>query len=103
MISLDELRNIRTKTESNNQQDAVIISASDLARIKGSTVIKSRDQMLQEKRLNEEQKQAAMAKSKARKTKMIEMDQQRASKVKPEEWQVQEKLKAETLLSKAQK
>jgi len=44
-----------------------------------------------------------MAKSKARKTKMIEMDQQRASKVKPEEWQVKEKVKAETLLSKAQK
>jgi hypothetical protein len=34
----------------------------------------------------EEQKNAAMAKSKARKTKMVEMDQQRASKVKPEEW-----------------
>lgn len=44
-----------------------------------------------------------MAKSKARKTKMVEMDQQRASKVKPEEWQVLEKNKADTLLSKAQK
>jgi len=44
-----------------------------------------------------------MAKSKARKTKMVEMDQTRATKVKPEEWQVQEKIKAETLLSKAQK
>lgn len=44
-----------------------------------------------------------MAKSKARKTKMVEMDQQRASKVKPEDWQIQEKLKADTLLSKAQK
>lgn len=44
-----------------------------------------------------------MAKSKARKTKMVEMDQTRATKVKPEEWQVQEKTKAETLLSKAQK
>lgn len=44
-----------------------------------------------------------MAKSKARKTKMVEMDQQRAQKVKPEEWQTQEKVKADTLLSKAQK
>lgn len=44
-----------------------------------------------------------MAKSKARKNKMLEMDQQRASKVKPEEWQVAEKNKGETLLSKAQK
>jgi hypothetical protein len=44
-----------------------------------------------------------MAKSKARKNKMVEMDQTRATKVKPEEWQMQEKIKAETLLSKAQK
>ena len=56
MISLDELRTIRKKTESNNQQDAVIISSSDLARIKDSTVIKSKDQILQEKKLYEEQK-----------------------------------------------
>lgn len=86
MISLDELRSIRKKTESNNKQDAVIISATELARIKDATTIKSKDQRIQEKKLLEEQKQAALAKSKARKTKMVEMDQQRASKVKPEEW-----------------
>jgi len=44
VISLDELRKIRTKTESNNQTDAVIISAKDMARIKDATVIKSKDQ-----------------------------------------------------------
>ena len=44
-----------------------------------------------------------MAKSKARKAKMVEMDQTRAQKVQPEAWQVKEKIKAETLLSKAQK
>jgi len=32
---------------------------------------------------------------------MMEMDAQRASKVKPTEWQNTEKIKAETLLSKA--
>ncbi len=58
---------------------------------------------MQERTLNNEQKDAAMAKSKARKAKMVEMDQQRASKIKPEEWQTQEKGKAESLLSKAQK
>jgi hypothetical protein len=103
VISLEELRSIRKKTEQNNKQDAVIISAQELARIKDATVIKSKEQKLQEKQILEEQKNAAMAKSKARKSKMVEMDQQRASKVKPEEWQVQEKLKAESLLSKAQK
>lgn len=34
---------------------------------------------------------------------MNEMDAQRAHKVKPTEWQVAEKNKAETLMSKAQK
>lgn len=58
---------------------------------------------MQERTLHNEQKDAAMAKSKARKAKMVEMDQQRASKVKPEDWQIQEKGKAESLLSKAQK
>lgn len=64
----------------------MIISASELARIKDATVIKSQEQRRQEMKLLEEQKQAALAKSKARKTKMVEMDQQRASKVKPEGW-----------------
>lgn len=81
----------------------MIISANELARIKDATVIKSKEQKIQEKKLYEEQKNAAMAKSKARKTKMVEMDQQRASKVKPDEWQVTQKNKADTLLSKAQK
>ena len=75
VISLDELRAIRKRTEQNNQQDAVIISANELARIKDATVIKSKEQKIQEKKLYEEQKNAAMAKSKARKTKMVEMDQ----------------------------
>lgn len=103
MVSVEELRKIRKNTEKNNQQDAVIITANDLARIKDATVIKSNEQRIKERALLDEQKQAAMAKSKARKTKMVEMDQTRATKVKPEEWQVQEKIKAETLLSKAQK
>lgn len=74
-----------------------------MARIKDATVIKTKEQRSREKALFDEQKQAALAKSKARRSKMVEMDQQRAQKVKPEEWQVQEKIKAETLLSKAQK
>ena len=86
MISVEELRRIRKNTEKNNQQDAVIISATDLARIKDATVIKSNEQRIREKKLQDEQKEAAMAKSKARKTKMVEMDTMRAQKVKPEEW-----------------
>ena len=81
----------------------MIISANELQRIKDATVIKTNEQKIRQKALLDEQKQAAMAKSKARRTKMVEMDQQRTQKVKPEEWQTAEKIKAETLLSKAQK
>ena len=71
---MDELRTIREKTEKNNQNDAVIISKNDLDRIKQATTIKTKEQIIQEKKLVEEQKQAALAKSKARKQKMQEMD-----------------------------
>jgi len=50
-ISMDELRTIRQKTEKNNQNDAVVISQRDLDRIKDATTIKTKDQLLQEKRL----------------------------------------------------
>ena len=70
VISLDELRNIRGKTEKNQANDAVIISKNDLQRIKDATNIKTKDQVLQEKALIEEQKEAAAAKAKARKEKM---------------------------------
>lgn len=74
-----------------------------MERIKAATTIKTKEQLIQEKRLFEEQKNAALAKSKLRKAKMMEMDQQRTSKVKPTDYQVNEKNKAESLLSKAQK
>jgi|TARA_B110000305_G_C19398172_1_gene618636 hypothetical protein len=56
MITLDELRTIRGKTEKNNQNDAVVISKNDLLRIKDATTIKTKDQIIQEKHLLEEQK-----------------------------------------------
>jgi len=48
---MDELRTIRTKTEKNNQNDAVIITKGDLERIKEATTIKTKDQIIQEKKL----------------------------------------------------
>lgn len=40
---MDELRDIRQKTEKNNQNDAVVISKKDLDRIKDATTIKTKD------------------------------------------------------------
>ena len=42
-----------------------------------ATTIKTKDQVAEEKKLAEEQKNAAMAKSKARRTKMQELDAKR--------------------------
>ena len=78
---MDELREIRTKTEKNSQNDAVIISKNDLDRIKDATTIKTKDQIIQEKKLADQQKAAALAKSKAKKARMIAMDEKRAQKV----------------------
>ena len=78
---MDELRDIRQKTERNNQNNAVIISKNDLDRIKDATTIKTKDQIIQEKKLADQQKAAALAKSKAKKEKMMKMDEMRAGKV----------------------
>jgi len=43
VISLDELRTIRGKTEKNNQNDAVIISRGDMDRIRMATTIKTKE------------------------------------------------------------
>jgi hypothetical protein len=54
VISQDELRAIRAKTEKNTKNDAVVISKNDLNRIKDATVIKTKDELINEKKLLEE-------------------------------------------------
>ena len=51
VISLEELRTIRAKTEKNNQNDAVIISKQDMDRIREATQIKTKEQVIQQKKL----------------------------------------------------
>lgn len=77
VITMDELRKIRGETASKGKNDAVIISKQDLDRIMVATTIKTKEQVVEEKKLAEEQKGAAMAKSKARRTKMQELDAKR--------------------------
>ena len=84
---MEELRTIRGKAEKNNKNDAVVLSKNDLLRIKDATTIKTKEQVLGEKKLLEEQREAAAAKAKARKEKMQVMDQMRATKVKPTDFQ----------------
>jgi len=56
VISLEELRTIRGKTDKNEQNDAVVISKNDLLRIRDATTIKTKEMIIQEKRMLEEQK-----------------------------------------------
>jgi hypothetical protein len=103
VITLDELRGIRGSAVMNKKNDAVVISKAELDRIKDATTVKTKDQVIVEKKLAEEQKTAALAKSKAKKAKMMEMDQARATKIQPTGWQKEETAKNNNLRSKAQK
>jgi hypothetical protein len=103
IISLDELRGIREKTLKNNKTDAVVISKGELDRIKGSTLVKTKEETIREKQEREDKRNEAMAVSKARKEKMMQLDQERTQKAKPSEFAVINKQKADGLLAKAQK
>ena len=59
----------------------MITSKNELARIKDSTKITTKEASAEMKKLQEEQKEKQMAASKARKQKMVEMDQTRASRM----------------------
>ena len=52
----------------------MVISATDLARIKNATVVKSKEDVLREKKTIQEQKNAQMEISKARKERMQKLD-----------------------------
>ena len=54
MISLDELRSIRKTTEKSGKADAVIISKDELARIKDATTVKTKEDVIAEKKAREE-------------------------------------------------
>ena len=103
VITMDELRAIRGQTEKKGKNDAVIISKNELERIKDCTTIKTKQDLIQAKKLADEQKSALQAKSKARKAKMQELDAKRDAAAPQTEWQKGENQKNQTLLSRAQK
>ena len=48
---MDELRKIRGETEKKGKNDAVIISKNELARIKDCTTIKTKQDLINDKKL----------------------------------------------------
>ena len=86
VITMEELRAIRGQTEKKGKNDAVIISKNELERIKDCTTIKTKQDLIQAKKLADEQKSALQAKSKARKAKMQELDAKRDAAAPQTEW-----------------
>lgn len=56
-MSIQELRDIRNKTEKGQKSDAIIIKTDELRRIKDHVVIKSPEKMREEKKLKETMKE----------------------------------------------
>jgi hypothetical protein len=102
VISLNELRRIRQQTEKGEKPDAIVIPKTELDRIKGSTKIVTKEEQKLTKKMLDEQKEQQRGAAKARKKRMLAMDQERASKLPPTEYQRQTQKKKEGLLQNAQ-
>lgn len=57
VVSQGKMRELRQKTEKGQQIDGVVISKAELDRIRGCTVVKSKEQEIEEKKLYAEQKE----------------------------------------------
>ena len=69
-MSIQELREIRNKTEKGQKADAIIIKNDELRRIKDHIVIKSPEKIRDEKKMKETMKEQSMAAATMRKNKM---------------------------------
>ena len=102
ILSINELRRIREQTEKGLQKDAAILSKTELDRIRQASVIMTKDQQDQEKQIVEEQKEKQMAVHNARKKRMFQIDKELRSKLSPNEFEVENTEKKESVLNRAQ-
>ena len=68
----------------------MVISKAELDRIRGATVVKSKEQALEEKKLFAEQKEQQQARAKERKTRILDNDKNRNNILPPNEFQKEE-------------
>ena len=102
VVSINELRDIRNKTEMGEKSDAIIIKNDELKRIKETMVVKSPEKLIEERKLKESQKIEMQASATIRKEKMKEHDKVRNSKMPKSQLTQEEQARAQGLLSKAQ-
>ena len=70
VVSIAELREIRNKTIQGKKNDAIIISNDELQRIRGTVVVKSPEQLMEDKRKADTLKETMGAAARTRKEKM---------------------------------
>jgi hypothetical protein len=102
IVSINELRRVREKTEKGQQKDAIILSKSELDRIRLSSKYATKDEMQQGRQLLEEQKEKQRVLQHARKKRMIQMDKERNNKLPPTEYEKEDKEKKDGLMRNAQ-
>ena len=102
IVSLHELRKIRDQTEKGLKADAIVVTKSELDRMKASTNIVTKEERKMTKKMLDEQKEQQRAAAKTRKKRMLTLDQERASKLPPTEFQKDSQRKKEGLLQNAQ-
>lgn len=102
ILSINDLRKVREQTEKGLQKDAIILPREELDRIRLASKIVSKDQEKQEKQLYEEQKEKQRVLHNAKKKRMLQMDRERANKLPPSEFQVEDRQQKEGLLKNAQ-
>jgi len=84
-----------------NSPHATILSQSELNRIRNAAVIKTQEEILQQKRLVEEQNEKAHALAMTKKQRMLEIEAERRQNVPPTEAEMEATMKNEALKAKA--
>lgn len=102
ILSQAEIRKIRQETEQGVKVDGVVISKSEIDRIKRSTQVMTKEQAIENKKLLSEQKEQQQVDAKARKTKMQMLDKERAAKIPKNENEVHNEGVARSILKQAE-
>jgi len=84
-----------------NSPNCITISQSDLNRMRNTAVVRTKEELIQQKRLHEEQAEKAHAAAKAKKQKMMEIEAEKKKNMPPSETEMETTMKNETLRARA--
>lgn len=98
---IEKLQN-ELKTGEIKNPNAIVISQSELARMKNNAITLTTDERLHQQKILEEQNEKMMAAAKAKKQKMLELEAERKKEAKPSESELNEHAKGTGLRNKAE-